>query len=359
MYGVPSEPCVVVGVCVEEVPSLPGAGVPSAPATQLATDLQAALTAAHPRVRWSVRAVPACAAGDDADPVPASTLLNRGRQVLLEHDLDVVVLVTQRAMELGGRPVAAHSSPVQQSIAISAPALRPGESVATAATRLVPGLLEAEAPDEWSTRVLQELAQEGAHDQHGLAFVLRTLAASPWLVLRMVRANRPWLLAVRLSRTLVGAFTAAVIAIVTPDVWMLADRMGPVRLSAIGALTLVATCAVLVIGGGLREHAPSRRVRRTVLIHNTAVWISVALGVIAMYAGLVVASLATTLLVLPWGLVAQTVGHTVGWGTMLRVGALASVVALVGSAFGAGLEDDAAVQAATYTGSDDAEFVDA
>jgi uncharacterized membrane protein len=174
----------------------------------------------------------------------------------------------------------------------------------------------------------------------------------------MVHANRPWLLAVRLSRTLVGAFAATAIAIVTPDVWMLADRMQPLRLAAIAVLVLLSTVAVLVIGGGLRERAPSRKVRRTVLIHNTAVWVSVTLGVVTMYAGLVLASLAVTLLVLPWDLVADTVAHPVGWDTMLRVGALASVVALVGSAFGAGLEEDAAVQRATYTGSDDAEYLD-
>jgi uncharacterized membrane protein len=347
---VPSPPCVAVGVCLAD-----GSG-PSAEADRLATELQAALTASHPRTRWAVTAVPGGRPAPAA-PVPAPALLGLGRAVLLEHDLDIVVMVTSRPMQLGGRPVAAHASPVQQTIAISEPGLRPGEPVVTAAARLVPGLLETEAPDADSARVLDELAQEGAHDRHGLAFTVRTLTASPRLLLRMVLANRPWLLAVRLSRTLVGAFTAAVIAIVTPDVWTLADRMGPVRLTAIAALSLAATCAVLVIGGGLREHAPSRRVRRTVLLHNAAVWISVALGVLALYAGLVVVGMATTLLVLPWGLVAQTVGHPVGWGTMLRVGTLASVVALVGSAFGAGLEDDAVVQQATYTGSDDAEYV--
>lgn len=344
--------CVAVGVCLAD------GSASSAEADRLAAEVQAALTATHPRTRWAVAAVPS-GRSVPADPVPVSALLALGRTVLLEHDLDIVVMVTPRPMQLGGRAVAAHSSPVQQTIAISEPGLRPGEQVAAAAARLVSGLLETETPDEDSERILNELALEGAHDRHGPTFVLRTLAASPRLLLRMVLANRPWLLAVRLSRTLVGAFTAAVIAIVTPDVWTLADRMGPVRLTVIAMLSLVATCGVLVIGGGLREHAPSRRVRRTVLIHNAAVWISVALGVLALYAGLVVVGLATTLLVLPWDLVAQTVGHPVGWGTMLRVGTLASVVALVGSAFGAGLEDDAAVQQATYTGSDDAEFVGA
>jgi hypothetical protein len=43
---------------------------------------------------------------------------------------------------------------------------------------------------------------------------------------------------------------------------------------------------------------------------------------------------------------------------MLRVGGLASVVALVGSAFGASLEDDDDVQRAAYTTSDDTRYTD-
>lgn len=355
MYGVPSEPAVVVGVCLDP-------GLTSCDPARLAQDLQQALSAAHPGLAWAVR--PACGSDEQNAPAPgpvdAGTMLARGRRTLLAEDLDVVVLVTGRAVTLHGRPVAAHSSPVQQSVVLSLPGLgEEHEGLVSAATRLVTGLLEAERPGEGSTQVLRELAAEEGQGRRGPVWALHTLGGSARLLARMVLANRPWLLAARLSRTLVGAFAAAVIAIVTPDVWLLADRMEPVRLAAIAVLVLVATSGVLVIGGGLRERAPSHRVRRTVLIHNAAVWVSVTLGVGTLFAGLVVASLGVTLLVLPWGLVASTVGHAVGWTEMLRVGAVASVVAFVGSAFGAGLEDDAKVQQATYTGSDDAEYLDA
>ncbi|MGZ4479568.1 MAG: hypothetical protein ACXVW2_13215, partial [Nocardioidaceae bacterium] len=338
-----SAPAVVVGL-VWDSP-----GGPPAEAAGAAEELGALLAASHPAVRWSVGCVADAAPPEDGAPVAdAGRLLTRGRAALLAHDLDVAVVVTDRPLRLRDRPVAAHASPVQQSIVIAAPAVP--EGVAAAAARLVPALLETEEGDASATRVLTELAADDDVRHEGLAFVVRTLLGSIRVLVGMVHANRPWLHAVRLSRTLVGAFAAAAIAIVTPDVWLLADRMQPLRLGTIALLVLLATVLVLVIGGGLRERAPSRRVRRTVLIHNTAVWVSVSLGVVTMYAGLVLASLAVTLLVLPWGLVAQTVSHPVGWGTMLRVGALASVVALVGSAFGAGLEEDAAVQRATYTG---------
>ncbi len=314
-------PCVVVGLRVEAGPAGPD------PAG-LAQEVERSLAATHPQLPWQVR--PAGPPWEEEPaptapaPVDAAGVLARARALLLAEDLDVAVLVTDRQMRLHGRPVAAQTCPVQQTIALSLPGL----------------------------------AAEPGRGRHGPVVVARTLAQNSRLLVRMVLAGRPWLLAARLSRTLVGAFAATVVAIVTPDVWTLADRMSPLRLTAIALLVLAATTAVLVVGGGLRERAPSHRVHRTVLLHNVAVWTSVSLGVATLFAGLVAAGLAITLLALPWGLVASTVGHPVAWSTMLRVGLLASIVALVGSAFGAGLEDDAAVQRAAFAGSDDAEFLD-
>jgi putative flippase GtrA len=64
-------------------------------------------------------------------------------------------------------------------------------------------------------------------------------------------ANRPWRLAIRLSRALVGALAAGVFALVTDDIWQLADRLGPLRLSLltviIGVLALYIALLVLTL----------------------------------------------------------------------------------------------------------------
>ncbi len=316
------------------------------------------LTAAHPVVDWDVRQT----RGRRSEPAPGasapvSTLLAHGRTMLLADDLDVALVLTDAPVDLRGRRVAAHVSPVQQAIVLSVRDTEPG-NLADEAASLVTSLLELDDAPADEHEVLRQLASSMPSEVDGSVFVTRALRGNLRLLLTMIRANRPWLLTLHLSRTLVGAFAAAFVAVVTPDFWMLADRMSTLRLALITVLVLGATCVVLVVGGGLRERPPSRRARRTVLLHNTAVWTSVGIGVVTLFAGLVCANLAVTLAVLPWGLVAQTVGHPVGLGTMLQVGALTGVVALVGSAFGAGLEDDEDVHAATYTGSDDARFAD-
>lgn len=343
---------VVVGVSLEcDTSTL------AVPRDQLLEELAKLLASAHPRIPWRVHEVHAAAAPRVQGPVPVSTVLARGRSVLLAEDLDVVVVLTDVPLEFRGRPVSAHVSPVQQSIVLSTAQVPPSR-LAEEAASLVSALFELDDQPDGEHPVLRQLASSVPGDVEGPRFAVQTLGRNAVLLFTLVKANRPWLLTLHLSRTLVGAFAAAFVAVVTPDFWLLADRMSPLRLSMITLLVLAVACGVLVVGGDLRERAPSRRARRTVLLHNTAVWLSVGIGVATLYAGLVSANLAVTLIVLPWRLVAQTVGHSVGLEDMLRVGALTGVVALVGSAFGAGLEDDDDVHAATYTGSDDARFLD-
>lgn len=63
------------------------------------------------------------------------------------------------------------------------------------------------------------------------------------LLLGMLRANQPWRLAVKLSRALTAAFATAVLALVTSDIWRLADNLGPLRLTllAVGSVVREAT----------------------------------------------------------------------------------------------------------------------
>ncbi len=80
----------------------------------------------------------------------------------------------------------------------------------------------------------------------------------------MLRANRPWRLAIRLSRALVAALAAGVFALVTSDIWRLADGLGPLRLTLLTASSIVAMGATIVIGAGLWE----RQCRRPDLAHD-------------------------------------------------------------------------------------------
>src|SRR4029453_8548664 len=89
------------------------------------------------------------------------------------------------------------------------------------------------------------------------------------LLLGMLRANRPWRLAIRLSRALVAALAAAVFALVTSDIWRLADQFGPSRLALVAVGSVPAVVLPIVLGAGLWERTPaSGSAREQVIMFN-------------------------------------------------------------------------------------------
>lgn len=320
-----------------------------------AQDLAAALDTRFVEASWRVRSLPAPQEPAPGTVARAATVLHEAREVLLREDADVVVVITDRALELHGRRVRSHDSPVQQCAVLSV-ADRTEETSGLPVrelTDLVAALLNLEG----GTQDRETLAWVAADDEpvpvtgarrRGLGWRLRVLGRGSLLLVRQVHAAQPWLMTVHLSRTLVGASAAAFLAVVTPDFWMLADRMGVGRLVLLSVLVLFAGVGVLVLGGNLRERPEGDRSHRAVLLHNTAVWISVGIGVLSLFAVLVSACVVLTQLVLPRGLVESTVGHPVHWPTMTRIGVLTAIVSLVGSVFGAGLEEDDEIREATF-----------
>lgn len=319
-----------------------------------------------PAARWAVRVEPAPRSAEQRQRV--SEAMGEARRALLGAGVDLVVLVTDRRLFLHGRQVRAHTSPVQRCAVLSLGEGRGASSVGRGdlgaeVVSLIGELLDLSG-DARDAPVVASLADDGlghpTGDQQAVdpARPRRSPFAETRQLLGQVAASRPWLMTLHLSRSLVGASAAAFLAIVTPDFWMLADRLSVARLVLISVLVVLSGVAVLVIGGGLRERPGPERSRRSVRQHNAAVWLGVGLGVLTLFAVLVLASLAITLVVLPGSLVAGAIGHPAGWATMTRIGIVTAIVSLVGSVFGAGLEDDEDVQEATFTGSDDVRFAE-
>ena len=309
-----------------------------------------------PAGRWAVRLEPvgaSVARGPGREAPRVSEALAEARARLLATGADLAVLVTGRPVVLHGRRVRSHTSPVQRCAVLTTGetgSRRPTvPDVAPDVAALVGELLDLTGGAQ-DREVLESVSDDDVPDQPAGPGVRRLLGE--------VVASRPWLLTLHLSRSLVGASAAAFLAIVTPDFWMLADRLSGLRLAAISVLVLLAGIVVLVVGGNLRERPGPARSRRRVRQHNAAVWLGVGLGVLSLFVVLVLASLAITLVVLPTPLVTGAIGHHAGWVTMARIGVVTAIVSLVGSVFGAGLEDDGDVREATFGGSDDVRYSD-
>jgi hypothetical protein len=325
-------------------------GSPADLAGSLSDDLLAELRRLLPGISWQIRPV---VDGLVRPPADDDDLVDAARARLLAEDWDLAVCLTDLPLEVNRRPVVAHASPLHGVAVLSLPALGP-VNVRRRALHTVTGLVRrllGDADDDATQLVRRARAlvtdPDAAHE--GVQFTARVLSGNLRLLAGMVAANRPWRLAARLSRALTAAIAAGVFALVTPDIWQLADAFGWVRMTVVAVGSVVGTCATLVIGAGLWERAANHRVRKQVALFNLATTATVAIGVVSLYAALFVLSLGGSLLLVVPDVFAAGLGHDPGWSDYLELAWLISSLATVGGALGAGLESDDAVREAAYT----------
>jgi predicted Kef-type K+ transport protein len=164
----------------------------------------------------------------------------------------------------------------------------------------------------------------------------------------MLRANRPWRLAVRLSRALATALAAVAFALVTSDIWRLADALGPLRLAVLSISSVALTVAALIVAHGLWERSAQPRDRERIVLFNVATALTLALGVASLYAALFGLTLLGAGLMLDSAVLDRAVGHDVGLRDYAELAWMVASLATVGGALGSALESDAAVREAAY-----------
>jgi hypothetical protein len=88
--------------------------------------------------------------------------------------------------------------------------------------------------------------------------------------------------------------------------------------------------------------------REQAILFNVTTTLTLTIGVASLYGALFVLGLAGAGLVLDPDVLGKAIGHDAGLATYVRVTWMASSLATVAGALGAGLESDAAVREAAY-----------
>jgi hypothetical protein len=336
-------------------------GLISAPGTateigaDLADDLPSELSVQLPTVEWRVSTVVDVLVRPPADD---AALVAAARERLLDEAWDLVICLTDLPLRARRRPVVAHASPLHGVAVVSLPALgaiglrRRTRETVVGLVRTMLGDTEDHAMSSSGVGLGRRARELGSQQDQGdgsVMFTARVLSGNVRLLVGMIRANQPWRLAIRLSRALTAALAAGVFALVTPDIWQLGDALGWIRLSAIGVGSVAAIAASLIVGAGLWEHASQPVGRKQVTLFNLATTGTVVLGVLFLYAALFVLALLTSPILVPAHLFEENIGHAVRVGDYVKLAWLASALATLGGALGAGLESDEAVRAAAYT----------
>ena len=295
-------------------------------------------------------------------PTVLSELISAGRRMLLDRGWQLVVCITDLPLQTARRPVIAHASATHGVAVLSMPALGPVavrkravETIVRLVGHMLGDMMQAAGADERPSllanrvgRRMRELGRRMDQGEHGVRFAARVVTGNIWLLLGMLRANRPWRLALRLTRALVAAFAAGVFALVTSDIWRLAEYLGPLRLTIIALGSVGVTSVTIVIATGLWERSPHPAAREQVVLFNIVTAATVGIGVTVLYAALFAAMYGGQLLV-PADLLSIALRSTAGAADQVRLAWLATSIAMLGGALGAALESHESVREAAYT----------
>ncbi len=282
---------------------------------------------------WSIEFVsePFTLGSEDVD-----TALERLRTHAEDHGWDLVIGVTELPLrDDDGRYLLAAIDPRRQSAVLSLPALggfRVQARARHAVRGLVGGMAEPDSPEE------QRLPLPG-------------LSARGRVLLGMVIANRPWMLAAGLKSALVAALATGAVATIEPTVWSLAVSLSGWRLAAATIASIAIVIAWIVIDGRLwdRPDDNSREARERSRLYNTSTLLTLIVGVVICYLALYVVNLAWALFVLDPAVMGDALGRQGSVGDLFVLTWFVASAATIGGALGTGLESDDAIRAATYS----------
>jgi hypothetical protein len=262
-------------------------------------------------------------------------LSQRAEKLADEHGWDAVIGLTDLPIVVDGQMVLADVSPAERVAVLSVPALGPlmlRRRLRRAVVRV------AEALEDGGDRRVIRIGR-GGHVR---------------LVLGMVAANHP----VRLIRNLTSAGAAALattaIALMNSSVWLVTDHLALPRLLAALLLSITIMVGWLIVHYDLWEAADEEDEdilpagRKRAALFNAATVLTLAAGVLALYALLLVVALASAALVLADGAFASGLGHGVGAGDYVRLAVFATAIGLVGGALGSGFESQDAVRRVAF-----------
>lgn len=168
------------------------------------------------------------------------------------------------------------------------------------------------------------------------------------LLAGMVRANRPWRLVPAMSGVFAGALATGAYVLVSSNIWLVADSLGGVRLTGAMIFAMTALTAWLIVDHHLWERPTATTSQEQVVLYNVATGLTIGLGVLFLYVGLLALAFAANALVIDSKLLGRELGHTAGWSDRAVIAWMAASLGTVAGAIGSSLESDEAARQAAY-----------
>ncbi|MFI5963539.1 hypothetical protein ACIA8J_15325 [Streptomyces asoensis] len=314
--------------------------------------------------RFDVEVVsePFTAGAEDPD-----TLMHRIRDRGGEGNWDIVVALTDLPLHSQGRKLVVDLSHDHGLALLSLPPLggfRLQTRARQAVEEAVLSLVARQATDPEEPPRSQALGgsfigrlapvhedQVGEEDIADLRYVVSGPRGYLRVLLGMVRANRPWRLVPGLSKALAAALATGAVATVNSTIWSLAASLSTPRLviATVGSVALMIGWLIVDADLWHRTDQVSPEARKRSALYNASTVVTVGIGVIVCYAGLVVINLVWALFILNGQVFASTTRTPLHATEYWTLAWFVASVATVGGALGSGLESDEAIRAAAYS----------
>ncbi|MET8586905.1 hypothetical protein ABZX39_39510 [Streptomyces collinus] len=295
------------------------------------------------------------------------TLMHRILDRANEESWDIVVALTDLPLHSHGRKLVVDLNHEHGLALLSLPSLggfrlqtRARQAVEEAVLSLAgPQATEAEGPP--GSQPLQRpfigrLApihpgQIGDEEIVDLRYVVSGPRGYLRVLLGMVRANQPWRLVPGLSKALAAALATGAVATVNSTIWNLASYLSTPRLviATVGSVALMIGWLIVDAELWHRSTESSPEARKRTALYNVSTIMTVGIGVVVCYAGLLVINLVWALFILNQKVFASTTRTPLDATQYWTLSWFVASVATVGGALGSGLESDEAIRAAAYS----------
>ncbi|MEV5932768.1 hypothetical protein AB0L56_08440 [Streptomyces sp. NPDC052079] len=303
-------------------------------------------------------------AGAAEDP---PTVMRRIMERANGEDWDIVVALTDLPLHSHGRKLVVDLSYEYSLALLSLPSLG-GWRQETRALRAVEkavlslaGRRDAEAEEETRGAPPQRPFDEPLAPVRPDPFVedesadLRYITGGPRgnmrVLVGMVRANRPWRLVPGLSKGLAAALATGAVATVNGVIWSLAVTLSTPRLviAMVGSVALMTGWLIVDAHLWHRKSEVSPEAWKRAVLYNASTVLTVGIGVLVCYVGLLVINLAWAYFILTGQVFTMFARTPLRAGEYLTLAWLVASVATVGGALGSSLESDEAIRAAAYS----------
>lgn len=155
----------------------------------------------------------------------------------------------------------------------------------------------------------------------------------------MVRANRPWRLVPGLSKALAAALATGAVATVNSTIWGLAEYLSAPRLviAMVGSVGLMVGWLIIDAQLWHRSTEVSPEARQRARLYNASTVMTVGIGVLVCYGGLIVINLVWALFIINGEVFASVTRTPLHAAEYLTLSWFVASVATVGGALGSGL----------------------